>query len=303
MHLMREAERLRAFWFIHRCEETMRNRTKKTAILAGVALPAMLWVGGFAAQANAASLTNEGNQYLALMNEMGGNPADFNIDDGKKLWTEKRGPKKASMEQCNLGLGPGVLKGAYAQLPRYFADTGKVQDLESRLITCMETLQGFTEQQAEHDAFAKESGNATPLVNMAMYVAHESDNMKIAIPQNTPEEKLAYENGKKLFFYRGGPFSFSCATCHSEKDKRIKISALPDLVDTGPKGAAVSYATWPAYPNSQGVARTLEWRMLACFRQQRFPMPKMTSNAVIDLITYMGVNSNGATLHTPSFKR
>ena len=145
MHLMREAERLRAFWFIHRCEETMRNRTKKTAILAGVALPAMLWVGGFAVQANAASLTNEGNQYLALMNEMGGNPADFNIDDGKKLWTEKRGPKNASMEQCNLGLGPGVLKGAYAQLPRYFADTGKVQDLESRLITCMETLQGFTE--------------------------------------------------------------------------------------------------------------------------------------------------------------
>ena len=78
-------------------------------------------------------------------------------DDGKKLWTEKRGPKNASMEQCNLGLGPGVLKGAYAQLPRYFADTGKVQDLESRLITCMETLQGFTEQQAEHDAFANAS--------------------------------------------------------------------------------------------------------------------------------------------------
>lgn len=281
----------------------MRNRTKKTAILAGVALPAMLWVGGFANHANAESVTQEGNQYLALMNEMGGNPADFNIDDGKKLWTEKRGPKNASMEQCNLGLGPGVLKGAYAQLPRYFPDTGKVQDLESRLVTCMETLQGFSAKDAEKAPFAPEGGNASPLENMAFYVAHESDGMKIAIPQNDAKEKLSYENGKKLFFYRAGPFNFSCATCHSESGKRIKISALPNLTDTGPNGAAVSYATWPAYPNSQGVARSLEWRMLACFRQQRFPAPKFTSNAVIDLITYMGVNSNGATLHTPSFKR
>jgi sulfur-oxidizing protein SoxA len=36
-----------------------------------------------------------------------------------------------------------VLKGAFVELPRYFADTKKVQDLESRLLTCMETLQGF----------------------------------------------------------------------------------------------------------------------------------------------------------------
>ncbi len=281
----------------------MRNRTKKTAILAGVALPAMLWVGGFATQANAASITTEGNQYLALMNEMGGNPADFNIDDGKKLWAEKRGPKNASMEQCNLGLGPGVLKGAYAQLPRYFADTGKVQDLQSRLVTCMVNLQGFTAAEAMHDPFNKKGGNATDIANLALYVAKQSDGMKIDIPQNAAQEKLSYENGKKLFFYRGGPFSFSCATCHSESDKRIKISALPNLTMTGPNGAAKSYATWPAYPNSQGVARTLEWRMLACFRQQRFPAPKYTSNAVIDLITYMGVNSNGQTLHTPTFKR
>ncbi len=282
----------------------MRNRTKKAAVLAGVALPVMLWAGATAQRAQAAeSITQQGNAYLQLMNEMGGNPADFNIDDGKKLWTEKRGPKNASLEQCDLGLGPGVVKGAYAQLPRYFPDTKKVQDLESRLVYCMETFQGFSAKEADKAPFAKEGGNASPLENIAMYVAHESNGMTIAIPQSNAAEKLAYEDGKKLFFYRAGPFNFSCATCHSEKDKRIKISALPDLVDNGPNGARVSYATWPAYPNSQGVARTLEWRMFACFRQQRFPAPKFTSNAVIDLITYMGVNSNGATLQTPSFKR
>ncbi|NNM66192.1 MAG: sulfur oxidation c-type cytochrome SoxA [Burkholderiales bacterium] len=278
----------------------MRLRLKRIAALAGLSLPAMMLIGACATTALAESVTQEGNAYLKLMNEMGGNPADFNIDDGKKLWSEKRGPKNASLEQCNLGLGPGVVKGAYAQLPRYFPDTGKVQDLESRLVTCMETLQGFSAKEADKDPFAKEGGNASPLENIAMYVAHESDGMKIAIPQHDALEKLSYDNGKKLFFYRAGPFSFSCAACHAESGKRIKISALPNLTN---KEAAVSYATWPAYPNSQGVARTLEWRMLACERQQRWPAPKFTSSAVIDLITYMGVNSNGATLHTPSFKR
>ena len=278
----------------------MRLRLKRIAALAGLSLPAMMLIGACATTAQAESVTQEGNAYLKLMNEMGGNPADFNIDDGKKLWSEKRGPKNASLEQCNLGLGPGVVKGAYAQLPRYFPDTGKVQDLESRLVTCMETLQGFSAKEADKDPFAKEGGNASPLENIAMYVAHESDGMRIAIPQHDALEKLSYDNGKKLFFYRAGPFSFSCAACHAESGKRIKISALPNLTN---KEAAVSYATWPAYPNSQGVARTLEWRMLACERQQRWPAPKFTSSAVIDLITYMGVNSNGATLHTPSFKR
>ncbi|NDU92571.1 MAG: sulfur oxidation c-type cytochrome SoxA [Ferrovum sp.] len=278
----------------------MRLRLKRIAALAGLSLPAMMLIGACATTAQAESVTQEGNAYLKLMNEMGGNPADFNIDDGKKLWSEKRGPKNASLEQCNLGLGPGLVKGAYAQLPRYFPDTGKVQDLESRLVTCMETLQGFSAKEADKDPFAKEGGNASPLENIAMYVAHESDGMKIAIPQHDALEKLSYDNGKKLFFYRAGPFSFSCAACHAESGKRIKISALPNLTN---KEAAVSYATWPAYPNSQGVARTLEWRMLACERQQRWPAPKFTSSAVIDLITYMGVNSNGATLHTPSFKR
>ena len=72
-----------------------------------------------------------------------GNPADLFEAKGEALWKQKRGPKSASLEQCDLGKGPGVVKGAFVELPRWFADTGKVQDLESRLVTCMATLQGF----------------------------------------------------------------------------------------------------------------------------------------------------------------
>ncbi len=60
-----------------------------------------------------------------------GNPAELYEAKGESLWKQARGPKKATLEKCDLGLGPGVVKGAWVQLPRHFADTGKVQDVES----------------------------------------------------------------------------------------------------------------------------------------------------------------------------
>src|ERR1700722_18232705 len=68
------------------------------------------------------------------------NPAELWDARGENLWSAARGPKQAALTACDLGLGPGVVKGAYVHLPRYFADTGKVQDLESRLLTCMTVL-------------------------------------------------------------------------------------------------------------------------------------------------------------------
>ena len=52
---------------------------------------------------------------------------------GEALWKTKRGSKNACLEQCDLGKGPGVVKGAYAELPRYFPDTRKVQGLPNLL--------------------------------------------------------------------------------------------------------------------------------------------------------------------------
>src|SRR5215813_11197231 len=71
------------------------------------------------------------------------NPGMLDADRGEALWREQRGPKTASLEGCDLGKGPGKVEGAFAELPRYFADADRVMDLESRLVWCMETLQGF----------------------------------------------------------------------------------------------------------------------------------------------------------------
>src|SRR5216684_8144184 len=90
-------------------------------------------------------------RYRQLLQD--GNPAELYEMRGAEHWKRKRGPKNASLEQCDLGLGPGVVKGAYTVLPKYFKDSDKVEDLESRLVTCMVALQGFTPEQAKKDPF------------------------------------------------------------------------------------------------------------------------------------------------------
>ena len=50
-------------------------------------------------------------QYRALLAD--GNPAELWEAKGEALWAQKRGPKNASLEACDLGKGPGVVKGAF----------------------------------------------------------------------------------------------------------------------------------------------------------------------------------------------
>ena len=71
------------------------------------------------------------SQYREMMGE--DNPAVFLSEEGADYWSRSTEQRKSSLEQCDLGLGPGVVEGAYARLPRYFEDTGRVMDLEARL--------------------------------------------------------------------------------------------------------------------------------------------------------------------------
>src|SRR3990172_4890779 len=110
------------------------------------------------------------------------NPAELFEAKGEELWKARRGPKNASLEQCNLGLGPGVVKGAYVQLPRYFADVDKVMDAERRIVHCMVTLQGFSADELAKRPFSSAVATPDP-VALVTYVAGQSRGMKIAAPQ------------------------------------------------------------------------------------------------------------------------
>ncbi|QXL84831.1 sulfur oxidation c-type cytochrome SoxA [Comamonas sp. NLF-1-9] len=237
------------------------------------------------------------DEYREMLQD--GNPAELYEMKGEELWKKARGPKNASLQQCDLGLGAGVTKGVFVQLPRYFADTNQVQDLESRLVTCMSTLQGIDPKEVVNGQWGKgERANVTAL---ATWVAAQSKGMKFNLPQSHPQERVAYELGKRAFFQRGGSHDFACATCHGEDDKRIRLQDLPKL--TGNPGDGVGFAAWPAYRVSNGQMWTMQHRLNDCYRQQRFPEPGYASPITVALGVYMGVNAKGAASAVPAIKR
>lgn len=236
-------------------------------------------------------------QYRAMLQD--GNPAELFVDKGELLWSEARGPKHASLQACDLGLGPGVLEGAWVQLPRYFKDTQRVQDLESRLLSCMQTLQGFDAQAIAQTPFGV--GEQINVSALAAFVASKSEGKAFQLPQSHVEERRFYEMGKRLFYTRAGPYDFSCSTCHSQSDKRIRLQDLPNL--TTPEGATAGFGAWPAYRVSNGQMWSMQQRLNDCFRQQRFPYPVFASDATIALGVFMGVNAKGGLAIAPALKR
>ncbi len=237
------------------------------------------------------------DEYRAMLQD--GNPAELFEAKGEDLWKQKRGPKNASLEKCDLGKGPGVYKGAFVELPRFFSDTNRVQDLESRLVTCMETLQGFNGAEIAKTPFGR--GEMANITALATWIAAESKGMKFNLPYSTVQEKTFYEVGKRLFFQRGGTHDFSCASCHGEEGKRIRLQDLPIL--TKNPGDGVGFAAWPAYRVSNGQMWSMQLRLNDCYRQQRFPYPGFGSDATIALSTYLGVNAKGAKSVAPAIKR
>ena len=262
---------------------------------------AIATAAGLMASAGVALAQKTSTQAIEEYREMlqDGNPADLFEAKGEDLWTKKRGPKNATLERCDLGLGPGVVKGAFVHLPRWFADTGKVQDLESRLITCMSTLQGIDPETVIQGSWGKgERANTTAL---ATWIAAQSKGMAFKLPQAHPQERVMYQVGKRLFFQRGGAHDFACASCHGEEGKRIRLQDLPLL--TKNPGDGVGFAAWPAYRVSNGQMWSMQHRLNDCYRQQRFPEPGFASDVTVALGVYLGVNAQGDKSAVPTIKR
>lgn len=248
--------------------------------------------------AGKSAITAEFEKFREVLEE--DNPAELFEARGEEIWKNSKGPDGASLAQCDLGLGPGVVKGAYVQMPRWFADVGEVMDAERRVVHCMVKYLGYKEEDIRKQPFSDD--NKTPdHVSVLTYVAAQSRNMKIAVPQKHPKEIEAYNIGKEIFAYRAGPYDFSCATCHGADGMRIRTQDLPNL--TKREEAVRAFQGWPGYRMTGGFMLTQQWRMNDCFRQQRFPEPSYLSDSITALLTYLTVNANGQLYKGPGIKR
>jgi sulfur-oxidizing protein SoxA len=241
-------------------------------------------------------------KYRAMLKEdPWSNPGFLDVDRGEALWTTAAGPKKATLEQCDLGKGPGKVDGAFAELPRYFADADRVMDLETRILWCMEKLQGIS---AADYVKRPHPGGGAPVKElgaMATYVASKSSGQKFAAPLAHAKERAAAALGENLFNRRSGPFDFACATCHANSGLRIRLQGLPYLADK--KEAAKVIGEWPAYRVSSAHVMTMQHRLFDCFWQMRMPQIEMGSEASVALIAFLTQQAEGGEIAVPGLKR
>lgn len=261
---------------------------------------ALLMLSAVPASAQDAS-EKEIERYREMISDPMSNPGFLAVDRGEALWSEKRGTKDVSLEACDLGLGAGKIEGAFAKLPRHFADADRVMDLEQRLLWCMQTVQGLDTKDVVARRFSG-PGRASDMEDLVAFIANKSSGMKIDIPMSHPKEREMAAVGEAMFYRRGGVNDFSCATCHAEEGKRIRLQGLPNLSRPG-KQAQETMGGWPTYRVSQGALRTMQHRLWDCFRQQRWPVPEYGSDGITALTAFLQVQAAGGELKVPSIKR
>lgn len=248
-----------------------------------------------------ALIDKTGSAYLGQspqnLQMMPDNPAYWVAEEGEGLFKAPRGPNNVSLETCDFGKGPGELTGAYVELPRYFEDTGRVMDLETRLVHCMTTLQGFSN---DDPAVAKRHGSDTDMMKLQTYIAMQSNGMPWDPPLSHPLEKAIRDAGEDMFFRRSGPMDFSCQTCHSDTGKRIRASVLPNFLEPTEWSKAVS---WPAERTGHQNVRSSVHRLQECLWQMRLPALTAGSDVSIAMISFWTDAARGQPAILPDMKR
>ncbi len=254
-----------------------------------------------AQQASPVDTEKELEKYRAMINDPMSNPGYLNVDRGEVLWTTPRGAKNVSLETCDLGMGPGKLEGVYARLPRYFPDADKVMDLEQRLFWCMQKIQELDTADIVRRRFGG-PGRTSDMEDLVAFIANKSSGMKFEAPLAHAKEKEAYAIGEALFYRRSDIMDFSCATCHAEDGRRIRLQGLPNLVKAG-KNAQETMGSWPTYRVSQSQTRTMQHRLWDCYRQMRAPEPVYLSDGLTALTLFLVKQGEGGEINVPSIKR
>ncbi len=243
------------------------------------------------------------DQYKQLL-ELGMHPGYAYLDEGEDYFHNLKGPNGKTCASCH-GQDASKLVGAYAHMPRYYKDIGKVADIDIRMLSCMTKYMGFPKSKDFIKKYTKKYR-----VPLATYVASKSNGMKIDVKLDDPQEKELYKYGEKLWWTRSGARDFSCGICHTVlSDKRIRQQALPNPVRDK------LYKHWPTYRYSNDKMWTMEDRVRSCFKafllyvnkwdkkKDWIKKPPPYSKEVVAIELYMKHKGNGAIINVPGFIR
>ena len=161
-------------------------------------------------------------------------------------------------------------------------------------------LASFSRLEATKRVFGN-ANQPSEMEYLSAFIAAQSRGVRMAPGTAHPQEKASLELGRQLFFHRAGAWDFSCASCHGDEGKRIRMQDLPVLSKA--KYARPVVATWPAYRVSNSQFKTMQWRINDCYRQMRMPEPTFASDATVAVNLYMTATGRGAPYRGPGTKR
>ncbi len=256
----------------------------------GMALSLVVAAGPLAGGQSTQSAAEEVARQKQLILETSGIlPGELFVAQGEELFFQPRGPNGKSLADCYWGgTGEFGLEGAYARMPRFFEDTQKVEDLDSRIRSCMITVLGLRPEEIKR----------SEVVAIAAFVASRSNGYPLQVSLDHPKVRALYQAGEALWYRRAGKMDFSCATCHdTNQRKRIRLQTLAAVKED----AVASH--WPAYRFSNDQLWTMEDRIQGCYRQVRVDAPDLYSDAIIALEVYLSYLANGTPVDAPGFVR
>ncbi len=216
-------------------------------------------------------------------------PYEPGVAIGKQLF------EKHKIGSCFKNGGIGIRQ----NYPYFDANSGKVKNLESEILECLQK-QGVD---LEAEKFVAEKGK---LAAISAYMAYTSRGKKfnVVIP-NDDKAIAAYEKGKRFFWAKRGQLNFSCADCHiASAGQQIRSERLSASLGH-PTGFPVYRKAWEIDDGNPALTGfgTLHRRYKQCNEQIRAKGHKFQSDEYLALELYETYMSNGLPVSGPSIRQ
>jgi len=205
-------------------------------------------------------------------------PFGMAVDRGEQLFNTPFNNGKTyagCLDQGGIGIAHSY--------PRFDSKTGKVKTLSMEINDCRKKNGEKPLKLLKGD-----------LTKILAYLAETSRGKPISITvPDDPRALAAYEDGKRNYFTRRGPWGFACFNCHWESaGKRIGPSELSPAM-----GQASNF---PSYRSKWGAVGPIQRRYKGCMLNYGAKPPKVGGTSMNNLEYFHRRLSNGLPSNAPN---
>ena len=209
------------------------------------------------------------------------NPGMIWVEQGADLWNETNGKAGKSCASCH-GDATESMKGVAARYPVYDEKAKKLQNVETRINTCLE-------KNMQAEPYKWESKE---MLSMTTFINNQSLGMPVDVKIDGAAAEW-YEKGKAFYYERRGQLDMACKHCHEDNPGGI-IRA-----NTLSQGQANGF---PTYRLKWQKVGSLHRRFRGCNKQVRAKPFGNGSDEYLALELYVKWRGRGLPVETPAVR-